>query len=107
MLDKDIVDTILANVRVTDAVIHGDGRKFAVILKKLTAKRFEEILKHVGGKLKTSHPQSGIGAVRALGKVRDIIDKADTLAEKAVRDGKTVLYEKGKKTTVNKKENRK
>lgn len=107
MLDKDIVDTILANVRVTDAVIHGDGRKFAVILKKLTAKRFEEILKHVGGKLKTSHPQSGIGAVRALGKVRDIIDKADTLAEKAVRDGKTVLYEKEKKTTVNKKENRK
>ena len=93
-LNRRIVDNLFSSVRTTDLVVHGDGDKFAVILKDLSVKRFEDLVRTVKKSMAESGVEAGVGALRALGKIQELLDRADALAERALSEGKGLICEK-------------
>lgn len=103
-VEKKIAECLSESVRSTDAVVHGDGNKFAVILKNLTAKRFNAILNNIKSSMKEIGAGFGIGALRALGKISDLIDRTDEFSRRAMNEDGHLVYEKEKKTKKGSKE---
>ncbi len=93
-VEKKIAECLSESVRSTDAVVHGDGNKFAVILKSLTVKRFDAILKNIKNSMKEVNAGFGIGALRALGKISDLIERTDEFSIRAMSENDHLVYEK-------------
>lgn len=93
-INRRIVDNLFESVRTTDIVVHGKGNKFAVILKDMTAKRFDEMMKKIRTSMSATGIEAGVGAVRALGRERELIERADKLAERALSECKGLISEK-------------
>lgn len=91
---KKIAECLSESVRSTDAVVHGDGNKFAVILKNLNLKRFDAILRKIKNSMKEVNAGFGIGALRALGKISDLIDRTDAFSVRAMNKNGHLVYEK-------------
>lgn len=94
---KEIAEALVRSVRNTDAVVHEEADRFAIMLKRVTGKRFEAILKEIYAALEEMGVNPHIGALRALGKPRDLMIKAAKNAEKARAKKERIFIQKEKK----------
>lgn len=99
-LNRIIVNRLIESVRNTDTVVHGEGNRFAILLKRLSGARFQALVSEIRASLEEENVEAGVGAVHAFGKLGELLHEADELADEALKEGKGLLVVnrgKGKK----------